>query len=83
MIISDAEYQLMVAEISLKIGYYRRLAGMTQEELAEATNMTLSHISGLESTKNSSCPSIKALLTFAKTLSVPPSKFLEIDSFEK
>ncbi len=46
--ISENEYKNILLNIGIKIGYYRRKAGMTQAELAEYTGMTLSYISQLE-----------------------------------
>ena len=43
--LNDNEYKEILLDIGLKIGYYRRKAGMTQAELAENTDMTLSYIS--------------------------------------
>ncbi len=83
MVLDKAEYSMIKAEISLKIQYYRKLAGITQEELAKYIDMSASYISELESPKKARCPSIKTLIKISKALSVPPSKFLEIDSFEK
>ena len=77
--ISDSEYKGILLDIGLKIGYYRRKAGMTQAELAEYTGMTLSYISQLESPNLPYCPSVKALFTIAKALGIKASKILEFD----
>ena len=45
--LSENEYKEILLDIGLKIGYYRRKAGMTQAELAESADMTLSYISQL------------------------------------
>ena len=52
---------------------------MTQAELAEHTNLTLSYISQLESPNLPYCPSIKALFTIAKVLGVKASKIIDIE----
>ena len=73
------EYKYILLNIGLKIGYYRRKAGMTQAELAEHTGLTLSYISQLESPNLPYCPSVKALFTIAKALGVKASKFIDIE----
>lgn len=77
--ISENEYKSILLNIGIKIGYYRRKAGMTQAELAEYTGMTLSYISQLESPNLPYCPSIKALFSIAKVLGVSASKLIDID----
>ncbi len=75
----ENEYKAILLDIGIKIGYYRRRAGMTQAELAEHTGMTLSYISQLESPNLPYCPSIKALFTIAKVLGVKASKLIDIE----
>lgn len=75
----ENEYKEILLDIGIKIGYYRRKAGMTQAELAEYTGLTLSYISQLESPNLPYCPSIKALFTIAKVLGVKASKIIEIE----
>lgn len=77
--LSENEYKEILLDIGLKIGYYRRKAGMTQAELAEHTGMTLSYISQLESPNLPYCPSIKTLFTIAKVLGIKASKLIDID----
>ncbi len=79
MVLNSKEYTGILLEIGLKIGYYRRKAGMTQAELAEQTEMTVSYISQLESPNLPYCPSIKALFTIAKVLGIPASKLIDIE----
>ena len=79
MVLNDNEYKGILLDIGLKIGYYRRKAGMTQAELAEQTEMTVSYISQLESPNLPYCPSVKALFTIAKVLGIPASKLIDID----
>ena len=79
MLLSNKEYEGILLDIGLKIGYYRRKAGMTQAELAEHTEMTVSYISQLESPNLPYCPSIKALFTIAKALGIKANKLLDID----
>ncbi len=77
--LSENEYKNILLNIGIKIGYYRRKAGMTQAEMAEYAGMTVSYISQLESPNLPYCPSIKALFTIAKVLGVSASKLIDID----
>lgn len=52
---------------------------MTQAELAEHTEMTVSYISQLESPNLPYCPSIKALFTIAKALGIKANKLIDIE----
>lgn len=77
---NDKEYKGILFDIGLKIGYYRRRAGMTQAELAEHTGFTLSYISQLESPKLPYCPSVKALFTIAEVLGIKASDLINVDN---
>ena len=77
--LNENEYKGILLDIGIKIGYYRRRAGMTQAELAEHTGLTLSYISQLESPNLPYCPSLKALFTIAKALGVKASKIIEME----
>ena len=77
--LGENEYNGILLDIGIKIGYYRRRAGMTQAELAEHTGLTLSYISQLESPNLPYCPSIKALFTIAKALGVKASKIIDLE----
>lgn len=77
--LNENEYKGILLDIGIKIGYYRRKAGMTQAELAERTGLTLSYISQLESPNLPYCPSVKSLFTIAKALGVKASKLIDIE----
>lgn len=79
MELTEQEYTAILLDIGLKIGYYRRKAGMTQAEMAEYTGYTLSYISQLESPNLPYCPSIKTLFTIAKVLGIKASKLIDIE----
>ena len=50
---------------------------MTQEKLAELINVSVSHISSLESNKSKKGISISNLYKISKVLNIPIYKFLE------
>ena len=66
-------------KIGLKIAYYRKLQGMTQEELAEACDLSVGYISQLEAPGTYYCPSLKTLFIIAEVLGTTVSKLTDID----
>ena len=69
-------YKEQYRQIGLKIAYYRKLRGMTQEELAEQVGVTPAFIGHLEAPNISKALSLDALFDIASVLEVPPHKFL-------
>ena len=76
----EKEYAEFVIRVGLKIGYYRRSRNMTQEELAEASNLSQVYISQLEGTNFHYAPSLKTLLRTGKALGVSVYKFLDVEN---
>ena len=66
-------------QIGLKIAYYRKLRGFTQEELAEQVGLTPTFIGHLEAPNITKALSLDALVDIAAALDVPPGKFLSFD----
>ncbi|NDO18526.1 helix-turn-helix transcriptional regulator [Lachnospiraceae bacterium MD329] len=75
----DSQYKLNLIKIGLKISYYRKLQGMTQEELAEACGLSTGYIAQLEGPNSYFCPSIKTLFLISEVLNIPVYKFLDIE----
>ena len=69
-------YKEHYRQIGLKIAYYRKLRGMTQEELAEQVGVTPAFIGHLEAPNISKALSLDTLFDIAAVLEVPPHKFL-------
>lgn len=67
-------------EIGLKIAYYRKMHGLTQEQLAEKIGISPGYLSQVETPTFVQPISLKTLFAVADTLEVPPSKFLEFDN---
>ena len=63
-------------QIGLKIAFYRKLRGLTQEELAEQVGLTPAFIGHLEAPNISKALSLDTLFDIAVALDVPPYKFL-------
>ena len=57
--------------LGLTIAYYRKLRGLTQAELAEATNLSRTHISNIEAPNGKTSSSLNKLFDIADVLEVP------------
>lgn len=57
--------------LGLTIAYYRKLRGLTQAELAEATNLSRTHISNIEAPNGKTSISLDKLFDIADVLEVP------------
>ena len=66
-------------EIGLKIAYYRKKNGMTQEQLAERVGISPGYLSQVETPSFVQPLSLKTLFAMADTFQIPPSKLLEED----
>ncbi len=69
-------YQDRFRQVGLKIAYYRKLRGMTQEQLAEATNMSTVFISHVEAPGSDKTVSLGTLFAIADVLDIPAYKLL-------
>ena len=75
----ESQYKMNLIKLGLKIAYYRKLGGMTQEELAEACDLSTGYISQLEGPSCYFCPSLKTLFKIAEVLGTTVSKLTDID----
>ena len=57
--------------LGLTIAYYRKLRGLTQAELAEATNLSRTQISNIEAPNGKTSISLNKLFDIADVLEVP------------
>ena len=65
--------------IGLNIAYYRKMKGLTQLQLAEAVNISRTHISNIEAPNVPTSISLETLLDIADVLEIPASKLLEFN----
>lgn len=72
-------YAEIYRQIGLKIAYYRKLRGLTQEELAELIGLTPAFIGHLEAPNISKALSLDTLFDIAAALEVSPYKFLTFE----
>ncbi len=63
--------------IGLNIAYYRKMKGLTQLQLAEAVNISRTHISNIEAPNVPTSISLETLLDIADVLEIPATKLLE------
>ena len=65
--------------LGLKIAYYRKKAGYTQEVFAEKIDKSVNFLSQIEGTGTVRGVSLETLFKIAQVLNIPPSKLLEED----
>lgn len=67
--------------LGLRIAYYRKMRGYTQEQLAELTGMSWSFLSQIEANNGAAVKgvSLDTLYRIAEELRVPIGKFFEQD----
>lgn len=70
------EYEREYLQIGLKIAYYRKLRGLTQEQLAERVKRTPAFIGHVEAPNVNKAVSLDTLFDIAVVLDVPAYKFL-------
>ena len=66
-------------QIGLKIAYYRKKAGLTQEVLAERIGKSVNFVGQVEGTGTIRGVSLETLFKIAQVLKIQPSKLLEDD----
>ncbi len=73
------EYFEQYKRIGLKISYYRKLKGMTQEELAEQISKNTAFIGAVEAPNVNRTVSLDTLFDIANVLDIPAYKLLKDD----
>lgn len=63
-------------ELGYNIAYYRKHAGMTQEQLAESVGISRQHMGAIEAPNICRPISLDLLFNFAAVLEIDPSKLL-------
>ena len=71
------EFEQEYKKIGLKIAYYRKLQGYTQERLAEKLGVATSYIGQIKAAGMYKPISLTTLLRIAQALDTPAYKFLE------
>lgn len=75
------KYRERYRVLGLRIAYYRKKRGYTQEQFAELIGKSWSFISQVEANNGAVVKgvSLDTLFSMADVLDVPPSRFLECD----
>ena len=75
----DNDLALEFKRLGLKISYYRKLKGLTQEELAELMEVSTSYVGAIEAPNMNKPISLTTLFRIAAILETPAWKFLKFD----
>ena len=73
----ETKYREQYIKFGLKVQYYRKLRGMTQEAFAEAIDKSWSFVAKIEIPTRPFGVSMETLFTIADVLQVPVSKLFE------
>ncbi len=65
--------------LGLKVAYFRKKAGYTQEAFAELIGKSVNFVGQIEGTGTIRGVSLETLFKIAQVLNIPPSKLLEND----
>lgn len=79
----DIRRENIYKQIGAKIAYYRKLTGITQEELANRVCIDRTVINRIENGKYNESLSLDTLLNIADAMEVKPTVFLKFNKFEK
>ena len=75
----NTEFSEQYITLGLKIAYYRKKAGYTQEVFAELVDKSVNFIGQVEGPGTIKGVSLETLFKMAQVLKIPPSKLLEDD----
>ena len=75
---SNTNYPRQLQQLGLNIARYRKLRGLTQEELAALISMSRTHLSNLEAPGKITSISLEKLFTIADVLNVSPASVFRL-----
>ena len=73
----QTKYEKDFIRFGLKVQYYRKLRGMTQEAFADKVGISWSYLAKIESPTRAFGVSMETLFKIAEALEVPVSKLFE------
>ena len=79
VVILKAEHRDRYMKLGLRIAYFRKMRGLTQEQFAEKLGKSLGYIGAVEATNVERAISLDMLFDIADLLGVQPQKFLQFD----
>ena len=77
------EYYWYYRTSGTNIGRFRRESGMTQEELAEAVDLSSDYISHLEALGTLKAPSLDTLIAISEALDIPLYRLVMMEGDEE
>ena len=77
MIIVQTKYEESYIKFGLKVQYYRKLRGLTQEAFADTVGISWSYLAKIESPTRAFGVSMEKLFAIAEALDVPVAKLFE------
>lgn len=69
-------YESEYLQLGLKVAYYRKLRGLTQEQFAEKIDKTTAFVGHIEAPNINKAISLDTLFDISKALDIPAYKFL-------
>ena len=73
----QTNYESQYIKFGLKVQYYRKLKGLTQEALADKVGISWSHLAKVESPTRAFGVSMETMFKIADILDVPVSKLFD------
>ena len=73
-------YKDKYIKLGLKISYYRKIRGLTQEKLVETIEKAASYIDQIEVSNVYKAVLLDTLFDIAAALDIPSNKFLDFDT---
>ena len=83
MILMELKHKMLHKHIGAKIAYFRKLNGISQQELAQKINISESAISKIENGNYNKNISLKLLQIIADELNVKMTTLITLDNKEK
>lgn len=80
MFMDEYGYKNLLLSIGLKVSYYRKMIGLSQDDLAERVGVSTTFIGMLEAPNLYKAPSLKTLHKIAVVLNIPVYKLLQSDT---
>jgi transcriptional regulator with XRE-family HTH domain len=78
-----AEHSDRYMKLGLRIAYYRKMKGFTQEQLAERLGKSAGYVGAVEAVNVKRAISLDMLFDIADLLGVPAYRFLQFDDKEE
>ena len=76
----NEKHELYYKQIGLNIAYYRKLRNLSQIALAEAVDLSRTHISNIEAPNMKTSISLESLFDIADALQIAPKELLDFRS---